>query len=127
MDAHAVVDFVTLLQSAQDRDGVLHRRLVHLHRLEPTLERGVLFNVLAVFVQGRGADAVQLAPCQHGLEQVAGIHAAFGLAGSDDGVQFIDEQDDAALGFADLFQNGLQPLFKFTAVFGARNQRAHIQ
>ena len=37
---------------------------------------------------------VQLAARQHGFEQVAGIHGAFGLSRPDDGVQLVDEEDD---------------------------------
>ena len=59
--------------------------------------RRILFDVLAVFVQCGGTDAVQLAPGQHGLEQVAGIHGALGLAGAHNGVQLINKQDDPAL------------------------------
>ena len=69
-------------------------RLIDQHRLEAAFEGGVLFDVLAVFVERGGADAVQLAAGQHRLEQVAGVHRPFGLAGADDGVQFVDEQDD---------------------------------
>ena len=98
LDAHAVMDFVALLQAAQDRDRVLDRRLIHEHRLETALERGVLFDVLAVFVERGGADAVQLAAREHGLEQVAGVHGAFGFARADDGVEFVDEQNDLAFG-----------------------------
>ena len=58
-DAHAMVDLVLLLQAAQDGDGVLHRWLAHQHGLEPALERGVLFHVLAVFVQRGGTDGMQ--------------------------------------------------------------------
>ena len=73
-------------------------RLVDQHRLEAPLQGGVLLDVLAVLVQRGGADAVQLAAGQHRLEQVAGVHGALGLAGADDGVQLVDEQDDLALG-----------------------------
>ena len=45
-------------------------------RLEAALEGGVLLDVLAVLVEGRGADAVQLAARQHRLEQVAGVGRA---------------------------------------------------
>ena len=73
----------------------------HQHGLEAALERGVLFDILAVFVERRRADAVQLAAGQHRLEQVAGVHAALGLACADDGVQLIDEEDDASLALFD--------------------------
>ena len=66
----------------------------HEHRLEPPGQRRVLFNVLAVFVERRRADTVQLAARQRRFQQVGGIHRAFGLAGPDQRVHFVDEQDD---------------------------------
>ena len=97
LDAHAVMHLVLLAQAAQDRDRVLDRRLIDDHRLETAFQRGVLFDVLAVFVERRRADAVQLAAREHRLEQVAGVHRAFGLAGADDRVQLVDEQNDLRL------------------------------
>ena len=64
---HAVVHLIALLQAAQNGNGILHVRLVHHYRLEPALQRRVFFDVLAVFIQRGGTDAVQLAPGQHGL------------------------------------------------------------
>ena len=72
------------------------RRLADEHLLEAALERRVLLDVLAVFVERGRADAMQLAARERGLEHVAGVHRAFGLAGADHGVQLVDEQDDLA-------------------------------
>ena len=72
-------------------------RLVHQHFLEAALQRGVLLDVLAVFVERGRADAMQFAARQRRLQHVAGIDRAFGLAGADHGVQLVDEDDDAAL------------------------------
>ena len=66
-DLDAVEDLVPGLQTTQDGDGILHRRLLHQNGLEPALKRGVLFDILAVFVQRRRADAVQLAAREHRL------------------------------------------------------------
>ena len=82
-DLDAVVHRVALLQAAQDRDRVLDARLADEHLLEAPLERGVLLDVLAVLVERGRADAVQLAARERGLEHVAGVHRAFGLAGAD--------------------------------------------
>ena len=120
-------DLVALLQATQDGDGVLDGRLLDEHGLETALQRRVLFDILAVFIERRCADAVQLAARQHRLEQVARVHAALGLACADDGVQLIDEQDNAALGVLHFVQDGLQALFKFAAVLCARDERAHVQ
>ena len=124
---HAVEHLIALLQATENGDGVLHRRLIHLHRLEPAFQRGVLFNILAILVQRRRADAVQLAPRQHRLEQIACVHTALGFACAHNGVQFIDEQDDLALGLLHLVQHGFQPFLKLAPVLGTRDQRAHIQ
>ena len=68
--------------------------LAHHHRLEAALQGRVLLDVLAVLVQRGGADAVQLAAGQRGLEHVAGVHRALGLARADEGVELVDEEDD---------------------------------
>ena len=120
-------DLIAFLEAPEDGDGVLHRGLIHHDRLEPPLQGGILFDVLPVLVQRGGADAVQLAPGQHGLEKVPGVHAALGLAGAHDGMQLIDEEDDLPLGLAHLLQHGLEPLLKFAPVLGAGDQGAHIQ
>ncbi len=96
-------------------------------RLEPARQRGVLFDMLAIFVQRGGADAMQFAARQRGFQQVGRIHRAVGLAGADQRVHLVDEQDDAALGRGDFLQHGFQPLLEFAAVFRARDQRAEIE
>ena len=126
-DLHAVEHLVALFQATENGNGVLHRGLIHLHRLEPTFQSGVLFNILPVLVQRRRTDAVQLAPSQHRLEQIACVHTALGFARAHNGVQLIDEQDNPALGLLHLVQHGLQAFFKFAPVLCARDQRAHVQ
>ena len=93
-DLHAVMHFIALFEPAQNRDGVLHRRLVDQDFLEAPLERRVLLDVLAVFIERGRAHAMQFAACQRRLEHVPRIHGAFGLARADHGVQFVDEEND---------------------------------
>ena len=126
-DVDAVMHFIALLQAAQDGDGVFHRRLFHHHFLETALQRGVFFHVLAVFVQRRCADAMQLAARQGGFQHIAGVHRAFGFARADHGVNFVNEKDDLAVGFFDVGQHRFQALFKFAAVFGASQEGGKIQ
>ena len=42
-------------------------------------------------------------------------------------MQLVDEEQDLALGLADLLQHSLQPLLKFAPVLGAGDQRPHVQ
>ena len=126
-DLDAVVDLVALLQAAQDRDRVLDRRLVDQHLLEAPLERGVLLDVLAVLVERRRADAMQLAARERGLQHVAGVHRAFGLAGADHGVQLVDEQDDVAFLLREVVEHRLEALLELAAELRAGDQRAHVE
>ena len=126
-DAHAVMLLVLVLQAAQDRDRVLDARLVDEHRLEAPRQRRILLDVLLVFVERGRADAVQFAARQRRLEQVGRIHRAVGLAGADQRVHLVDEQDDAAVRGRDLVQHGLEPLLELAAVFRAGDQRAHVE
>ena len=91
------MDLVFLLEAAQDRDRVLDRRLADEDRLEAPRQRRVLLDVLAVFVERGRADAMQLAARQRRLQHVGRVHRAFGLAGADERVQLVDEDDDLAL------------------------------
>ena len=127
LDADAVVDLEAFAQAAEDGDGVLDGGLVDLHGLETAGEGGVLFDVLAVLVERGGADAAQLAAGEHGLEHVAGVHGALGLAGADDGVEFVDEEDDAPLALLDLVEDGLEALLELAAVLRAGDERAHVE
>jgi hypothetical protein len=126
-DAYAVVLLVFVLQSAQDRNGIFDGGLGDEDRLEPARQGGVLFDVLAVFVQRGGADAMQFAPRQCGFKQIGRIHRAVGLAGADQGVHLVDEQDDVALGRNHFLQHGLEPLLELAAVFRTRDQGAEVE
>ena len=118
---------VALAQAAQDRDRVLDGRLADEDRLEAPLERGVLLDVLAVLVEGRRADRVQLAAREHRLEHVRGVHRALGRARADDRVQLVDEQDDLAGRVGDLLEDRLEALLELAAVLRAGHERAEVE
>ena len=120
------MDFVALLESAEDGDGILDRGLADHHRLETTLEGGVLFDVLAVFVERGRADGAQFAAGELGFEQVRGIHRALAGSGADDGVELVDEEDDLALGIGDFLEERLEPLLELAAVFRAGEHAAEV-
>ncbi len=101
-DVDTVMDFVTFLQAAQNGDGVFDAGFVDQHLLKTPFQRGVFFDVLPIFVQCRGADAMQFAARQGRFQHIAGIHGAFGLAGADHGVQFVNEQNHLAFQLGDI-------------------------
>ena len=127
LDPDAVVDLVALLEPPQDGDRVLHGGLLDQDGLEAPLQGGVLLDVLAVLVEGRGADAAQLAPGKGRLEHVRGVDGAFGRPRAHDGVDLVDEEDDLACGVGHLLQHRLEAVLELAAELGAGHQRPHVQ
>ena len=128
LDLDAVVHLVALAQAAQDADRVLDRRLADHHRLEAPLERRVLLDVLAVLVERRRADRVQLAARQHRLEQV-GRHRCAPSAAPAPTTVCSSSMNRMIWPCAsrDFLQHGLQALLELAAVLGARDERAHVE
>ena len=124
---HAVVQFVFLLDPAQNRNRVFDRGFGDQHRLKPSGQRSVLFDILPVFIQRRRADAVQVSPRQRRLEQVGGVHRSVRLSRTDKRVHLVDEQQDFAGRVGDLREHGLQPFLELAAILRASNQGAHVQ
>ena len=122
------MSLVLLLDTAQDRDRVFHRRLVDQHLLESALERCIFLDVLAVLVEGGRTDHAQFAAGEHRLEHVAGIHRTFAAgARADNGVQLIDEGDDLAVRALDLVENRLQALLELAAVLRTGDHCTEIE
>ena len=125
-DAHRVVRLVAVAQALEDVDRERHRGLVHLDRLEAALEGGVLLEVLAVLVDGRRADRLQLAAGEHRLEDRGGVDGALGGTGTHERVDLVDEEDDVAPR-ADLLEDLLQSLLEVAAVSAAGHERPEVE
>ena len=122
-----MVVLVALLQAAEDRDGILLRRLIDHDLLETALEGLVLLEVLLELVERRGSDRPQLAAGECRLEDVCGIHRTRRLAGADQRVDLVDEEQDLALALHDLLHDGLQTLLELALVLRTGNQRTHVE
>ena len=57
-----MVGLIPGLEPPKDRDGILDARFADIDRLEASFEGGVFFDVLAVFIERRCADATELPP-----------------------------------------------------------------
>src|SRR5699024_10130929 len=126
-DPYAVVHLIALLQTPQYGNGIFHIRLGNLHFLEAAFERRILFDIFTVFIERRGTDAVQFTPGEHRFQHVPRVHCALCLAGADEHVDLIYEEDDTAVGFLNLFEDGLQPLLELTAVFRSGHKCRQVQ
>ncbi len=66
-DLDAVVRFVAVAKTPEDLERLALAGRLDDDRLKPPFERTVLLDVFAIFVEGRGTDALDLASCQRGL------------------------------------------------------------
>ena len=82
--------------------------------------------MLAVLVDGGGADHLDLTARQRRLEDGSGVDRALGRTGPDERVHLVDEQDDVAR-IHNLFDAFFQALLELAAILGARNERTHIK
>src|SRR4051794_11600735 len=125
-DLDLVVRLVAVAQPAQDLHGVLDGRLLDPDLLEAALQRAVALEVLAVLVERRRADGLQLPARERGLEDRRGVDRALRGARPDEVVELVDEQDDvAALG--DLLHHLLQALLELAAVLRPGDERREVE
>ena len=121
-----MVLLVALADAHEDLDRLLEGRLLDHDRLEAALERRVALDVLAVLVERRRADALELAAGQRRLEDVRGVDRALGGARADERVQLVDEQD-RVVRVAQLLDDLLEPLLELAAVLGAGHERPDVE
>ena len=125
-EADPMMVLVAGAQPFEDLDGVRNRGLVDLDRLEATLERRVLLEVLPVLLEGGGADRLQLAAREHRLEDAGGVDCALCGSCADQRVNLVDEQDDVAAR-TDLLQHLLEAFLEVAAVPRACDKCAEVE
>src|SRR5581483_9866660 len=125
-DLHAMVRLVAVAEPAQDLHRVVHGRLFDANLLEAALERCVALEVLAVLVERRRTDRLQLAAGEGRLEDRRRVDRALGCACADEIVQLVDEENDVAP-LHDLFHDLLQALLELAAVLRARDERSEVE
>ena len=125
-DLEAVVGLIAVPQAPEDGPGGVLIGFGYQNGLKAPLQGGVLLDILAVLVGGGGADDLQLAPAQGGLDDVGRVDGPLGGAGAHNGVQFVDEEDDATYP-AHLRQDVLDTLLKLAPVLGARHHGGQVQ
>src|SRR5437773_615262 len=125
-DGHLMVLLVALANAQQDLDRLLERWFLDHDRLEAPLEGGVALDVLAVLVEGRGPDALQLAARQRRLEDVRGVDRTLGSASTNERMELVDEEN-RVVRVAQLLDDLFEPLLELAAVLRAGNERPDVE
>ena len=127
LNAHAVVIFVTLFESAENGNGVFGSGFFNQNCLEAALESLVLLKILLIFFQSSGTNTAEFATRQGGFENVCRVHRALALASTDKRMDFVDKEDDIALSRRHFIDHALQAFLKFALIFRSRYERSHIE
>ncbi len=127
LNTHAVVVFVALFQSTQDRDGREFVRLVNHNYLESTFECLVLLEILLVFVEGGSTYGTQLTTRQGRFEDVGCIHSALATSCTHEGVNLIDEEHYLALRLYYTVDDALETFLELAFVLGTSDEGTHIE
>ena len=123
----AVVVFKAALEAFEDVHRLGHGGLNHVHFLEAAAQGRVFFENPAVFGEGGRTNALELATGQGWLEQVRCVQgAARGCTRTNQGVDFVDEQNAVGL-VLERLEHTFEALLKITPVLGARQQCAHVE
>ena len=126
-DLDVVVLLVALAQSVQHLDGILDAGFFYEHGREAAFQRAVFLHVIAIFVERRRSDDLHLAARQQWLHHIAGVQRALCSAGTDEVVQFVDEEDNFTLGIGDFLHHRFQTLLELAAEPGTGDHGAEVQ
>ena len=118
--------FVLVLDPPQNLNGLLNRGLLHNDGLETTLQGRIALNVLAIIVQRRSADRLELTTGERRLKDVGRVDGALRCPRPHQHVQFVNEENAVACAL-NLLDHLLQPLFELAAVLGPCDERADVQ
>ena len=119
---HCVLDAVVLLearlQTLQDVDRFLHRRLNDVDLLEATRQGRVLLEDAAVFGKRRRPDALELTAGERRLQQIGCIQRTAGCSTrTDQRVDFVDKENCIRLVLQGL-EHALQALLEIATILG---------
>ena len=93
--------------------------------LEAQLEGRVALEMLAVLVERRRADRLELTAGERRRQDRAAVDRALGRTRSDEVMELVDERDDVAA-LHDLLHDLLQALLELAAVLGAGDEGGEV-
>ena len=121
-----VVLLVAVAEALENLDRLRLRRGLDHDQLEAAVQGAVLLDVLAVLVQRGGADALDFAAGEGGLQHVRGVDGAFRPARAHQRVQLVDEED-RVLRAADFVHHRLDPLLELSAVLRPGDHHRQVE
>ena len=91
------------------------------NRLESSFERGIFLNMTLVLSKGGRANATNIAAREGGFQDIRRIKSAACIAGADDGVYFVEKENDIRM-FTRFTDDFFEARFEFATETGAGDQ-----
>ena len=121
-----VMFLVSVLDIAQDIEGLTLGCWLDKYFLESSFQCSVLLDALSIFVDGRGTDTLYGTPCKGWLHDVGCVHAARRAACSNHGVYLVDEYYYVRI-LLQFAQQGLDSLLKLSTIFRSCYHGRHVK
>ena len=118
---------IPLLESSHNRYGLRRRRLVHHHHLETPFKGLVRLKIFLVLVKGRRAYCTKLTSRESRLQDIGCIHSSGCPPCAYECMNLIYKEDHLTLAVHDFLDDSLQPLFKFSLIFGSGNKGSEVK
>ena len=121
-----VIFGVMLAQTIEDRERLFGGSRTDNDLLETAFQRPVFLDRGAVLVGGGSTDALHLAPCQSGFEDIGCVKRALRVACADNRMNLIDEKYHLRMTLQ-LLQYRFHTLLKLSAIGGTRHHGSHVE
>ena len=118
--------FVLVLDITQNLKRFFSSSRFYYYFLETTFQSAILFDVLAIFIQGGGTNTLYFSSCQCRFQHICSIHRACCRTCTYNRVNFVNKQNHIRI-LLQLIENGTDTLFKLSTVFGSCHDSCHIE
>ncbi|MNO78229.1 hypothetical protein D3C76_693600 [compost metagenome] len=126
-NVHIVMFGIAGFQAPEHQAGGVVVRLVDFYHLKTALQCRIAFKILFVLAPGGGGDSAQFTAGECRLQQVGRIRPARLIACANNGVGFVDKQQNRCGRLLHRVDNVFQALLKFALHARARLQQAKVE
>ena len=124
---HLMMLFVLRAQPFQNLDGIFGIGRIHNNRLEAAFERGILLDILAVFVNRRRTNALEFTTGKRRLENIGSVKATFRTSSPNNRMEFIDKENHRIIDALEFHDKALHAFFELSTILSTGHHGGHVK
>jgi len=125
-EVHIVVFFITLFNIVQNLERFINRSRLYKYALESTIKCTVFFDILTIFIKCSGTDTLDFTTSKSRFEHIWSVQRTGSTAGTDDGMNFVYEQDYIRR-FFEFIHHSFHTFLELATIFCSGNERSQIK